>query len=358
MDNKRHSIIKEIQDKIRQRRLYPLIVTDITNVRYLTGFTGSSGFCFLTDKDAMFFTDFRYVEQAESEVCYWDLCVEKGKRIETIKKTIRKLGIKRVGFEASQPYLFYEQLSRLGLKTKAYKNLIERYREIKDEVEISHIKEAYKRAETAFLEIKQYIRPGFKESDIALKLEMALKDKGCKRIPFDIIVASGSNSSRPHATVTNKTIEKGDFVIIDWGGECNGYFSDITRTFLIKDANLDKKIEIYEIVKTACHLAVSSVKTGMKAKDIDKIARDHISKHGYRENFGHATGHSIGLQIHEEPRINKVNNTVIKEGMVFTIEPGIYIRDFGGVRIEDTVHVLKGQTEQLCNLPKELEILG
>lgn len=358
MDKKRLSVIKGIQGLIKEKRLFPLLITNINNIRYLTGFSGTSGFCLLTGHETLFFTDFRYTEQAESEVMLWTICLEKGKRIDTIKKALRKLGIKKIGFESSQSYMFYQQMMKLGVEIKAYENLIEKYREIKDDEELMNIKEAYTRAEDAMIEIKNRIKPGVKESEIALRLEMALRQKGCKRIPFEIIVASGSNSSKPHATVTDKYVEKGDFVIIDWGGECNGYFSDITRTFLMKDSDLDKKAEIYEIVRTACKQAILSVREGVKASDVDKAARNYIVERGFGENFGHGTGHGIGLQSHEEPRINKLNNKPLKDGMVFTIEPGIYIRSFGGVRIEETVAITKGKNELLCKLPNELEILG
>lgn len=349
--------IEQLQDIMKKRRIIALLITDMTNIRYLTGFTGSSAFCILTRDKKYFFTDFRYIEQAEHEVNGWTLEIEKGKRINTIKKHLTNHSINNIAFESTISYLLYSSLKRLNITLKPVAGLIEDIRQIKTYEEINNIKEAYRRAENAYLEIKRFVKKGTKESHIALKLENSLKHQGCQRIPFEIIVASGHNSSKPHATVTEKKIQKGDFVTIDWGGEYKGYHSDITRTLLIKDSNLDEKCRIYNIVDEARAKAIDSILVKKKAKDIDRIARSHITNNGYGEYFGHGLGHGIGLQAHEEPRINKISKSVIANGMVFTVEPGIYIRNFGGVRIEDTVLIYNDKVEVINKLPTKLEIL-
>jgi Xaa-Pro aminopeptidase len=197
-----------------------------------------------------------------------------------------------------------------------------------------------------------------RERSIALRLEEKLKKKGCRYIPFDVIVASGPNSAMPHAKPTERKLRNGDLVIIDWGGEADGYFSDMTRTLLIDKGNdINKKKEIYHIVLEANKRALSLVSPGTKSKEIDSSARNFIKKSGYGEFFGHGTGHGVGLQIHELPQITWNRREIMKENMVFTIEPGIYLPGVGGVRIEDMVIVKPDGSKVLTRLPKELEII-
>ncbi len=350
--------ILRIQALLKKRHLQALLITNIYNVRYLTGFTGSSGFCLITKDRAIFFTDFRYTEQAENEVVGWELAPEKGRRIDTLKKVIRALSIHILGFENTASYDLFDSLQRLKIKAIACKDIVESLRVSKGESELSNIREAFKIAEASFLDIKGYIKAGVRESDIALRLESALRKRGSQRAPFDIIVASGPNGSRPHATVTDRKIKAGDFVIIDWGAQYKGYCADITRTLLIKGNYTNKQIEIYNTVNEARQRAIESVRIGMKAMEVDAAARQLITQRGYGEYFGHGTGHGIGLQAHEAPWINRLGNVSLSEGMTFTIEPGIYIRDSGGVRIEDTVAIVNGKGEVLNRLPTALEVVG
>jgi len=190
-----------------------------------------------------------------------------------------------------------------------------------------------------------------------LRLEDAIKRQGAMALPFEIIVASGENSAMPHARVTQRKLQPGDLIIIDWGAEANGYFSDMTRTFLIKGSNINKKLEIYNIVKEANSRAIKAVKPEVSVSDIDRQAREYINSLGYMKFFRHSTGHGVGLDVHEEPRIASTSRTKVKKGFVFTIEPGIYIPGVGGVRIEDMVYV-SDTLEILTSLPKELEIIG
>ncbi len=351
------SRLANLKKSLKNRRVDGFLITDINNVRYLTGFSGSSGLLLITEEKSFFVTDFRYKEQSEREVKGWDIVIGKGDTVKTIKSLSQKTGIKKLGIESSVTYKIFMGLSNIGLSLKAFNGFVERLREIKDAVEINSIREAVRRAESAFLDVKPYIRQGVKERAIALRLEERLKKKGCRHIPFDIIVASGPNSAMPHARPTEKKLNEDDFIIIDWGGEANGYFSDMTRTFLIKGNNIAKKKEIYQIVSKANGRAVSKVLPGARSNDIDSSAREVIKKAGYGDFFGHGTGHGVGIQIHELPCITWNKIEIIKESMVFTIEPGIYVPGMGGVRIEDMVVVKSGGPEVLTALPKELDII-
>lgn len=247
------------------------------------------------------------------------------------------------------------------------KEVVEVLRAIKDQGEICSVREAVRRAEKAFLDVKPYIRPGRREQEIALMLEARLKKRGCNRLPFDIIVASGVNSAMPHAKASDKKLSSGELVVIDWGGESDGYYSDMTRTFLLRGRgasqgykggdDISREKEIYRTVYKANREAVSSIFPGCKSKGVDEAARDVIKSAGYDKFFGHGTGHGVGLEVHESPRITWTRSDAIRENMIFTVEPGIYIPGLGGVRIEDMVLVKPKGPEVLTRLPRELEIL-
>ncbi|MBM4146009.1 MAG: aminopeptidase P family protein [Nitrospira sp.] len=350
--------LKNIRQAITKTKVDAFLITDMINIHYLTGFTGSYGCAFITAKDHFFITDFRYREQSENEVMGWDILIEKGNRIALIQDISKKNGIKKLGFESSVSYHFFRKLSHISLRLKAMEGFVEKLREIKDRQEIHYIQEAVMRSENAFMDVKNYIRPGISERSIALRLEEALMKRGCSRIPFDIIVASGPHSAMPHARPTDRKLQKGDLVIADWGGEAHGYFSDMTRTFLLKGGNnIQKKKEIYHTVLEANRRAVSSVSNGALSKQIDAGARDYIKNAGYGDLFGHGTGHGVGLQVHESPRISWNKSEPVRKNMVFTIEPGIYLPGLGGVRIEDMVVVSEKKAEVLTSLPKKLELI-
>ncbi len=352
------SRLDAVKRAIKKTGIDSLLIFDIINVRYLTGFTGSSAFLFITNSNNTFITDFRYREQAQKEIKGWDIIIESGNRIQIINKLIKKTSSKITGFESSIQYNFYRKLTKLETILRDVDNIIERIRIIKENEEILKIKEAVKRAETAFLETKPFIHRGRSEKELALRLEENLKKQGCRSLPFDIIVASGPNSALPHAKPTDRKFQKGDMIIIDWGGEADGYFSDMTRTFLLKGGmDYRKKTAIYNIVLQASQKAISSVKPGIKSRKVDTIAREYIKGKGFGNYFGHGTGHGVGLQVHEEPRISWNQSIILKHNMVFTVEPGIYIPELGGVRIEDMVVVKEKGYEVLTQLPKKLEII-
>lgn len=351
------SRIKTVQKFLSRNKLNAVYISNIKNIRYLTGFTGSYGFVLITKDKGLFFTDFRYMEQAGAEVKSCEVVKEKEKRINTLRIIFEKLGIKRLCFEKSVVYESYEMLKKLHINLLPQSNIIENMRKLKDKEEVGCIKKAAGRAEKAFLNIKPKIRAGATERELALRLEEQLKKEGCRSIPFDIIVASGKNSAMPHAKPTEKKLGRGDFVIIDWGGEADGYYSDITRTFLLAGGDAQEKIKIYNTVNNARRLAVRAVKKNINTLEIDRIARDTIKKAGYGNFFGHGTGHGVGLDVHEFPRVSWTKGEKINNGMVFTVEPGIYIPGKGGVRIEDMVAFINNRTILLTTLSREIEII-
>jgi Xaa-Pro aminopeptidase len=349
---------KHLRKTLSNLKVDGILITNPVNLRYLTGFTGSSGFSIVSERRAIFVTDFRYKEQVKDEVRGFDIRIEHGERGMEIKKIVNELRIKRLGFEAdSISYGFYKRLSVHRIKLRPLKNVVESMRIKKSKNELLCIRTAIKRAEKAFRRLIPYIKVNARERELAIRLECFLKEEGCERLPFDVIVASGPVSALPHAIPTGRRLKKGDFVLIDWGGECEGYFSDITRTLVLKDDNLVKQSEIYGHVLNAQERAIRSIKAGIKATTIDREARGYIKKRGYGEYFGHGTGHGVGLKVHEGPVISWRSNNVVENGMVFTIEPGIYLPGFGGVRIEDIVVVRNNRAEILTSLPRKLKII-
>ncbi|MBI5410320.1 MAG: aminopeptidase P family protein [Nitrospirae bacterium] len=347
-----------LRKKLQKQKVDGFLITDLLNVKYLTGFTGSAGYALVTSKDAVFVTDFRYQEQSRQEVKGFKIKIERGDRAREIKDLIDELGRKKLGFEDHQvTYGFYKKLLKKKIRLKPLTDTVESLRIIKSPEEIACIRKAVRKAERAFRRLQPFIKAGTTERKLALKLEEFLKEEGCKTLPFGVIVASGSQSALPHAMPTDKVIKKGDFIVFDWGGEYNGYYSDMTRTVVVKGGNIPRQKEIYSIVLEAQQRAIESVKADIKAKVVDAAARNHIKQKGYGENFGHGTGHGVGLAVHEKPYVSWRSKDDIKENMVFTIEPGIYLPGFGGVRIEDMVVVRKDGAEVLTSLPKKFKVI-
>jgi Xaa-Pro aminopeptidase len=268
------------------------------------------------------------------------------------------MGIKKLGFEDHNvSYGFYKKLLRKKIRLKPVTGVIERQRVKKTPEELTSIKKAVRRAERSFKRLQTFIRAGMREQEIAMRLEGFLREEGCASLPFGAIVASGPMAALPHARPTNRTLKKGDLVVIDWGGECNGYYSDMTRTVLLKGRDMNRQREIYATVREAQRKAVNAVRSGIEASKIDGAARDYIREQGFGEFFGHGTGHGVGLAVHERPYVSWKSKDLIKENMVFTIEPGIYIHGLGGVRIEDMVIARKKGVEILNKLPRKIKII-
>jgi Xaa-Pro aminopeptidase len=334
------------------------LITDLNNLRYLTGFTGSAGFSVITRNKFLFVTDFRYKEQSKTEIQGFKVRIENKEKPDIIREIVDNYRIKKLGFEGhSMRYDMYKKLLKKNIKLKALSGTVEKLRIIKTRDEITHIKTAVKRSENAFRKLRPYIKVGITEEKLAIKLEELLKKEGCKILPFGVIVASGQMSALPHAKPSSRIIKKGDFIIFDWGGESGGYYSDISRTLIMKGRHQDKLINIYSTVLEAQKRAIQAVHPGTQSSEIDTAARNYIKSKGYDRFFGHSTGHGVGLEVHEKPLISWQYNNQVEEGMVFTIEPGIYLPGFGGVRIEDMVAVKKNGAEVLTSLPRTLKII-
>lgn len=331
-----------------------ILITDLKNIRYFTGFTGSSALCLYSKKGIFFITDFRYKEQSLKEVKGWDIIIDK-KKFNALKKILTKHNLKKIAFESTISFEHLEILKGFKVKLIPLKRKILRLRESKTPEEVEKIRTAIKRAEEGFLKVKEMLKPGVAERDIAIELEYQIKRLGSGRLPFEVIVASGENSVLPHARSSVKKLEPGDLVLIDWGAEADGYYSDMTRTFLIKGKRNEDKKKIYSIVKKAQEEALKVIRPGISASQVDRTARQYIEKMGYGKAFGHSTGHGVGLDIHELPSISVSSREKLKTGMIFTVEPGIYLNGIGGVRIEDMVLVTNHGAEILTHLPKDLE---
>ena len=356
MLKQRNAVLKKT---LQESGVDGILITDINNIQYLSGFTGSSGCLIITNNRSIFVTDFRYKEQAKREIKGFKIRIESKDRIDFIKRIVEENKIRKLGFEDhSLNFRTYKRLKEKRIKLKALTDTVESLRLIKSQEEITNIKRAVKRAENAFRRLPPFIKVGITEQKLAIRLEGLLKEEGCKKIPFGVIVTAGSMSAFPHAKPTNRQIKKGDFILFDWGGEYEGYYSDMTRMLAVKGRHLTKQLEIYSIVYDAQRRAVEAVRAGVKAKAIDSAARDLIKQKGYGDYFGHGTGHGVGLAVHEAPVISGQSEDIIEEGMVFTIEPGIYLPGIGGVRIEDMVCVRRNGAEVLTTLRRTLKVIG
>jgi len=348
-----------LRKKLSELKIDAILITDLTNVRYISGFTGSSGFFIITKTESVFVTDFRYQEQAQQEVRGCIIRISRRERTREIQELCKEYKIKKLGFEEDNvSYGAYRKLIGTKIRLKPLSGLVESLRIVKTNDEITNLKKAVLRAEAAFRKLQPHIRAGATERKIALKFEELIKAEGCKLVPFGVIVASGPMSALPHAKPTGRSIKKGDLIVFDWGGECNGYFSDMSRTVLLNGRNISRQKEVYSIVLEAQKRAINTVRSGLKTALVDAAARDYIEQQGHGDHFGHGTGHGVGLAVHERPVVSWRNKEVIKNNMVFTIEPGIYIPGFGGVRIEDMVLVRRRRAELLTSLPRRLKIIG
>lgn len=335
-----------------------LLITSTFNRRYMTNFTGTAGVALISADQALFITDFRYIEQATKQCEGFTIIKHGPSIIEEIARQAEQFGISKLGFE--QDFLSFSTYSEYKTALKAdlvpISGIIEKLRLIKTESEIKILKEAADIADAAFKHILDFIRPGLTELEVSNELEFFMRAAGATSSSFDTIVASGYRSALPHGVASDKIIEKGDMITLDYGAYYKGYVSDITRTIAIGEPDPKLK-EIYAVVYEAQQRGVEGVKPGMTGKEADALTRDYITEKGFGEYFGHSTGHGIGLEVHEGPALSFRSDLKLLPGMVVTVEPGIYIPGLGGVRIEDDIMITKDQNELLTHSTKELMIL-
>ncbi len=348
--------IKKAFGLLKREKIDALLVTDLTHVRYLSGFTGSNGLVVLAPPRAYFLTDFRYLVQAQKEVKNFKVIVADRELTSELPKLAELTRKARVGVEAVNMSLkMLDKLKDLlpRVDFRKTENLIESLTIIKDNEEIRKVKKAVRIADKAFSDILGRLKPGISEKDIALEMEYNMRSMGADSAAFDIIVASGQRSSMPHGIASTKKLKKGDFVTLDFGCTFQGYASDITRTVVLGKAD-ERQKKIYDIVLTAQKKACKAVKPGMPCSRLDGVAREIIMKAGFGDYFGHGLGHGIGLRVHDNPSLNPRSTDTLAEGMVVTVEPGVYIPNWGGVRVEDDVLVTSSGGQILSKSPKEL----
>lgn len=349
--------LARLSQTMSENGLDSLLVTRREDVRYLSGFSGSSGSLLIASGRSCLVTDFRYKVQARKETAGITVVIQKKDHFTAVREAGERMGVGTLWFDESA--LTVEGLKNLkkkGFKLKGHADLIKTLRQIKDKQELASIRTAISRAEEAFLELRADIKPGATEQGLASKLEYLMRDKGARRAAFDTIVASGVHGAMPHASVTNRRLKKGDLVTFDFGAEANGYYSDITRTFCVGRPSARQR-KVHDLVLQAQSAAIQRISIGIPCKSVDDAARKVIKKARHGSHFGHGTGHGIGLMVHEGPTVSPLSRDMVEENMVFTVEPGVYIPGWGGVRIEDMVLVTEAGATVLTTLPRELESL-
>jgi len=335
--------IQKVKAKLTQENLDGLILSSPANISYLTEYTSRDSCFLISKKTNIYITDSRYTEEARKSLKgRASIRKLKGSLFKTAADASRELGLKRIGFEErfisfSEHKLLNERLNRKGRLIPTY-GLVEDSREIKTAEELEKIKEAARITTDAFEFINDYISPGKKETEVAAELERFIRYRGARSSAFDIIVASGPNSSFPHHLTSQRRLKNNELVLIDMGVDYMGYKSDLTRVFFLGKINATVK-RVYEIVRKAQDKAIEKIKPAVLINQIDAAARQYIIRRGYGGFFGHNLGHGIGLEVHEKPRISGKENSALKAGMVFTVEPGIYLPGKFGIRLEDMVFI-------------------
>lgn len=347
--------LEALRRTMGERGVEGFLVTNLVNIRYLVGFTGTAGLLLVLPQEAVFFTDFRYDEQAHDEVVGCRIEIAKGTLFDAMAAE-PAAGARKIGFEgADLKYASFEKLEELlkGKELTSMVGVVEGQRLRKDVHEIERIRAAVALGDRIFEEICTFVAPGMTETEVAAEIDCRMRRAGAENPAFDTIVASGPRSSLPHAKPTNRALTRGDFVVMDFGAFLDGYASDMTRTILVGEPTAQQR-EVYEMVQAAQKQALGAVRSGLSGVDADRSARSTIEKGGYGTRFGHGLGHGLGLEVHEDPKLSQESKDTLEAGMVVTIEPGIYVPGWGGVRIEDVVVIRDGGCEVLTTSPKEL----
>ncbi|MFV0556204.1 MAG: aminopeptidase P family protein [Lactovum sp.] len=346
---------EKIKEKLEEIKVDGLIITDLKNIYYLTDFLGTSALILLTKEKDYFFTDDRYIEVANKQVKDMEIMSSRDPFSE-IKKL--SLNLKKVAFEDSLDFASYQELKK-SLNCELYPShqLFMEIRQIKEALEIKKIKKACQITDQAFLAVLNFIKVGKTELEVANFLDFKMRELGASGVSFETIVASGKRSALPHGVASQKVIEFADPITLDFGCFYQNYASDMTRTIFVGEVS-DQMSKIYHTVKEANEVLIQKVKAGLAYSEVDRIPRELIEKAGYGSNFTHGIGHGFGLEVHEIPYFNqKIKDKFLKENMIITDEPGIYLEGFAGVRIEDDLLVQKNTCEQLTLSPKELIVI-
>jgi len=351
--------IANLRAKMLQKNIEAVLVTKCNNYMYLSGFTGSSAVLVITANDEVLVTDFRYVEQAQKQAPSYRIVESKGSMFGALNEIFENTKIERLAFEDSHMTVasFNENKKKLRInKWVPLGGIFEELRRIKDSDEIEIIRKAVKIADDAFKYILDLIKPGVAEVELGAELEYFMKKQGASGVSFESIIASGVRASMPHGVASEKRIEYGDVVTMDFGALYEGYCSDMTRTVFLGKPKEELK-KIYGIVLEAQKMGLENVISGRTGREIDFVVRQYIARAGFGDNFGHGLGHGVGLEIHEEPILSMSGEIKMEDGMVVTVEPGIYVNGLGGVRIEDMVVVRGSNPEILTTSVKDITVL-
>lgn len=357
--------LDSIRARLEQAGVDALMVSSDENRRYLSGFAGSAGSLIITPEEAVLATDFRYVEQAGQQAP--DCRVLRTRNgLSWLTDLLKELKVQRLGFEGDQMTVAtHERILKALVESNggshislvATSGLVEGLRSVKDAQELATLTRAIEIGDQAFREVSHTIREGQTELEVAWMLEKAVRELGAEAVSFDTIVAAGPSAALPHHHPDDRPIRAGEPIIIDMGARYQGYCSDLSRTLCLGRPD-DTFRKVYDTVLGAQLTAIATVEAGMSATDADGLARTVIEEAGYGENFGHSLGHGVGLEIHEQPGVGPGSTTVLADGMVFTIEPGIYISGWGGVRIEDVVVLESGKARVISKAPKQGRMRG
>jgi Xaa-Pro aminopeptidase len=346
--------LNKIRQHISEKGLDALFVSQAENRRYLSGFTGSSGYLFITQAEAILATDFRYIEQAQCQAPDFKIFQTQGAISKWFNELTSSFNVRKIGFDANDiSFATYRSITAdiQGKELIPTEGLVESLRAVKDADELALMIKAIKVCDAAFEKVSSEMRAGMTEAEVSWELEKAMRENGSGVLPFNIIVASGPNAAKPHHQPTDRPIAAAEPVIIDMGASIGGYTSDLSRTVCL--GKHDEKFgKIYDLVLGAQLTAIATLKSGMTGDIADSLARTVIEQGGYGESFGHGLGHGVGLATHEAPRVGKESKDILTDGMVFTIEPGIYISGWGGVRIEDIVVLKDGRATVLSKAKK------
>lgn len=356
-----HQRLSRLREALSERRLAALLVTGTANRRYLSGFSGSAGSLLVTADRALLLSDFRYITQAGQEAPDWEFrLLPSGATIgELVPQLLGELGVTRVGFEAGDVSVALFSALQSGVREAgvsvewlATEGLVEQLREVKDGVELELLRRAIAITDDAFAALRPLLRPEMREREAAWELEKAMRERGAENLAFEIIVAAGTNGARPHAHAGDEPLGTGRAIVMDFGARVGGYHADMTRTVVLGEAD-ERFWNVYNTVLRAQQAAEDGVRAGMTGRDADSLARDLIANAGFGDAFGHGLGHGVGLQIHEGPRLAQHSEQALPAGAVFSIEPGIYLPEWGGVRIEDLVLLNDGGAEVLTRSSKD-----
>ncbi|MDI6870010.1 MAG: Xaa-Pro peptidase family protein [Bacillota bacterium] len=352
--------LRALRRRLAEEKLDAFLVASSPNRAYLSGFTGTSGVLVLTATESLLLTDFRYLEQAKAQAPLFTVVQVGHDSMAALAETVARLAPERTGFESRSVSvsILRQWEERFGERTTLVptEGLLEELRLVKDEEEVALLRQAARLADAGFEFLLDFLRPGRTEREVSLELEFFLRRQGADGAGFDFIVASGPRGALPHGVASGRTINRGELVTVDWGCFVGGYTSDITRTVAVGEPP-ERWREIYEVVRRAQEVGVAAVRPGRTGAEVDSEARAVIAQAGFGEAFGHGLGHGVGREVHEEPRLRETATTVLRPGMVVTVEPGIYLPREGGVRIEDMVLVTEDGGERLTSARRDLVIL-